>query len=555
MGIRNARGELPGVSAVIPNWNGEHLLAANLPHVIAVCKEYPGESEIIVVDDASDDRSVSLMRDRFAESVQVLQHNENKGFGAACWTGVQAARYPLVLLLNTDVQPLPRLIEPMTRYFAASETFAVSPLILSADGRIQNVSFRIPYLKRGRIHYRRWNWDKVLPRLPRPVITLWNSGGSMLVSREKFIELGGFDPIFAPFYREDADLGVRAWRHGSRCYVEAAAAVIHPAGSSVISTRFSKQEVRLVRLRNSLIFDVFHCRSRAVSPWVSLLLRCLRELAKGRTRAIACHNALKHLRGKQREVVGRLRQHDSEMHPRKIANYFNGYYGTRPSPSFAAVMGMRHRDRKKLERDTGYHEELEVRMVQRLRSALPDVAVADLGCGRRKFPGAVGIDLLPGDSVDIVHNLDEYPWPVDDDSFDLVIATHIAEHVRDFTRFLLECYRIVRPDGVLIVRCPHFSWRGSYSHPLHLRHLCYDSIGLMLSGGPDLSCGKVPFMLAQTLLRFQGDVRVRIGRALAARKPRSWEQYWSCLFPAREICWVLRKPARLDTISTDKAGA
>ena len=93
------------------------------------------------------------------------------------------------------------------------------------------------------------------------------------------------------------------------------------------------------------------------------------------------------------------------------------------------------------------------------------------------------MDLHNDTSVDIVHDLDKFPWPVEDESFDLLIASHIMEHVRDFGGVLLECYRILRTEGTLIVRCPHFSCRDSYINPTHVRHLSYESMKEMLTDG------------------------------------------------------------------------
>jgi len=296
LSVGNAGQRFYGVSVIVPNWNGADLLAANLPYVLSVSNEYPGRSEIIVVDDASDDASVTLLRDKFSGNVRTLEHEENRGFGAACLTGVNAAQHELVLLLNTDVRPLPGLLQPMASHFGDADTFAVSPLVLSEEGRIESVSFRIPYLKRGRVHYRRWNWEKVLDQLPRPVITLWNSGGSVLVSREKFMELGGFDPVFVPFYGEDEDLGVRAWRHGWRCYAEPTASVVHPAGSSVISRRFSEGEIRAIRIRNSFFFDARHCTPHRFLCWRSLLRRSIQEVPRGRLTWRECANVFREVR-------------------------------------------------------------------------------------------------------------------------------------------------------------------------------------------------------------------------------------------------------------------
>lgn len=326
MSVGEAVQKAYSVSVVLPNWNGADLLAANLPYVISVCDEYPGQSEIIVVDDASDDASVTLLREEFSDAVQTLQHEENRGFGAACLTGVNAARHELVMFLNTDVRPLPGLLQPMARHFNDADTFAVSPLVLSEEGRIESVSFRIPYLKRGRVHYRRWDWEKLLAQLPRPVITLWNSGGSALVSREKFMELGGFDPLFVPFYGEDEDLGVRAWRHGWRCYAEPTAAVVHPTGSSVIATRFSEGEILAIRVRNSFFFDVRHCTPHRFLCWWSLMRRSMQNVFSGSLTRRECANLLREVRRRSASRSSSLRFRRESMTLKEVVAEFERTY-------------------------------------------------------------------------------------------------------------------------------------------------------------------------------------------------------------------------------------
>jgi glycosyltransferase involved in cell wall biosynthesis len=69
-----------GVSVVIPNWNGAELLSANLSHVLTICSEYSGQTELIVVDDCSADDSVSLLNKKFTHKVQVIWYDDNKGF-------------------------------------------------------------------------------------------------------------------------------------------------------------------------------------------------------------------------------------------------------------------------------------------------------------------------------------------------------------------------------------------------------------------------------------------------------------------------------------------
>src|SRR5262249_41159218 len=64
-------------------------------------------------------------------------------------------------------------------------------------------------------------------RIDRPYPTLYAGGGSTAYDREKFLELGGFDPLFEPFYLEDTDLSYCAWRRGWPVFYQPASKVFH----------------------------------------------------------------------------------------------------------------------------------------------------------------------------------------------------------------------------------------------------------------------------------------------------------------------------------------
>ena len=235
--------------------------------------------------------------------------------------------------------------------------------------------------------------------------------------------------------------------------------------------------------------------------------------------------------------------------PPELLPIFQSYYGNPPPAAFEAAVARQRR--KVREPGPAFDREIEAEAAAKLKSAFADAAVLDLGCGRRKFEGAVGMDARASDGVDVVHDLDDAPWPFDEGAFDLVIASHVLEHVRDFGRVLSECFRVLRPEGTLIARCPHFSCRESYINPTHVRHLAVDSMRDMLCGGMpgerhDMSCGLVPFRLVRTVLTFRGRKRARIGRFLARRSLRRWEQYWSRILPAQELCWIVRKRTLAD---------
>ena len=57
--------------------------------------------------------------------------------------------------------------------------------------------------------------------------------------------------------------------------------------------------------------------------------------------------------------------------------------------------------------------------------------VLDVGCGSKKYPGAVGIDLSADTDADVVHDLDVFPYPLEDASFDQILMQDVLEHVRE----------------------------------------------------------------------------------------------------------------------------
>lgn len=95
----------------------------------------------------------------------------------------------------------------------------------------------------------------------------------------------------------------------------------------------------------------------------------------------------------------------------------------------------------------------------------------DVGCGINKYPGAIGIDHNPRSRADVLVELDRFPYPFRDSSFDEVRAIHLIEHVADVIRTLEEFHRITRPGGRVILSTPHYTDFSSFCDPTHRWHL------------------------------------------------------------------------------------
>ena len=114
------------VSVIIPNYNGENLLAKNLPKVIDARNNKENRiREIIVVDDGSSDKSVDLVKSDFP-TVKLVKHKINRGFSASVNMGVKVSKSNLVCLINNDVIPEKDFLLSTLKHFKKKDTFAVS---------------------------------------------------------------------------------------------------------------------------------------------------------------------------------------------------------------------------------------------------------------------------------------------------------------------------------------------------------------------------------------------------------------------------------------------
>jgi SAM-dependent methyltransferase len=95
----------------------------------------------------------------------------------------------------------------------------------------------------------------------------------------------------------------------------------------------------------------------------------------------------------------------------------------------------------------------------------------DVGCGDDKLPGAVGIDLVAGPQIDIVHDLDIVPWPLESDAFNVIRLWSVMEHLRNLVATMEEVHRVARPGAMVLIGTPHFSSANAYTDPTHIHFL------------------------------------------------------------------------------------
>lgn len=212
----------PRVSVVIPIYNQAHYLYLTLENLRATPTDVP--YEVILIDDGSVD-ATSRVLDCLG-NVRVHAHAENRGFGAACNSGVALACGEFVCFLNSDVVPMPGWLDALVEVMDCHpECGAVGAKLVSADGMLQEAG-SILWADGSALAYGRGkNPDAAEYTYAREVD--YCSAACLLVRRKHFDAVGGFDPRYAPAYYEDVDLCLGLWRAGSTVRYAPQAVALH----------------------------------------------------------------------------------------------------------------------------------------------------------------------------------------------------------------------------------------------------------------------------------------------------------------------------------------
>jgi GT2 family glycosyltransferase len=214
----------PICAAVVLNYNGRHLLQENLSSVVSAAQKVEGGCEVIVLDNLSTDGSVEFVKENYPRViVEVAPSNRILfSYNDLC----QRIRHKYVVLLNNDIRVRDDSLSVLLPHCAAPDVFAVSAVLLDAEGTAVTRSRTLAGTHRGVFQIRFLEANEVVP-------TLDAGGGCAVFDREKFLALGGFDELYWPFYSEDTDLSYGAWKRGFRVLVEPRSIMYHRHAATI----------------------------------------------------------------------------------------------------------------------------------------------------------------------------------------------------------------------------------------------------------------------------------------------------------------------------------
>jgi GT2 family glycosyltransferase len=258
-----------GISVVIPNYNGIKLLPVVLPCLIAALDNTGEVYEIIISDDCSTDESVNYIKESYPRII-VLECTKNEGFSPTINKGIFAAKHDYLLLLNSDVKLTPTYFENLFRYFEKEDTFGVMGRIVGwDDDKIQDAA-KFPRLQGLKIKTA-GNYYLNNPQKNDWVYSTYLSGANAFLDRKKVVQIGGFDELFAPFYVEDFELSLRAWRLGWKCYYDHFSVCQHQVSIS-IKSKNKKYFINKIYYRNKMFLQYIHLQGLQVYKWFLQLI-------------------------------------------------------------------------------------------------------------------------------------------------------------------------------------------------------------------------------------------------------------------------------------------
>lgn len=244
------------LSIIIINYKTPDLTIRTLESIVtSVCVRY----EIIILDNASDDTSEELIRSKYSDIIWI-QNKINEGFGRANNRGIKIARGKYILILNPDIVILDETLPTCIQKFENDLQLGILGCkLLNEDGSHQKSTYSVASMRK--LLDQNLIINKLWPMPNEPVEAVM--GSFMLIPKQVFEEVGGFDPDFF-MYSEELDLCYRIAKKGYGIKYFEGASAIHKNGGSTpdkkwaMKQRYLSNALLFLKVRGYLGYFLYH---------------------------------------------------------------------------------------------------------------------------------------------------------------------------------------------------------------------------------------------------------------------------------------------------------
>lgn len=155
----------------------------------------------------------------------------------------------------------------------------------------------------------------------------------------------------------------------------------------------------------------------------------------------------------------------------------------------------------------------------------------NLGNGKKRIEDAVNLDITAETNPDVVHDLNQRPWPFANDAFEKVSAYDVIEHLENIPATMEEIQRICRPGAIVHITVPHFSSANAFTDPTHRHFFSKFSMDYFTTGHPTEFYSQARFLVRSAQIQFYPTLMNKLVRRFANRFPDKYEQRWAWIFP------------------------
>ena len=176
----------------------------------------------------------------------------------------------------------------------------------------------------------------------------------------------------------------------------------------------------------------------------------------------------------------------------------------------------------------------------------PPKKAFNLGGGGQRYKGVTNIDILNGETTDIVQDLNVFPWPIPDNTADMIFSFHSLEHLDNLLAVMKEIHRISKNGAHIVVEVPYFRHSGAFQDPTHKHFFTSKTMDYFCS---DMANGRLGGVYSSERFDNVGfwygwpaqsrNFFVRIFKEFIRRHPKFYDEFLSKLVPVKIVVFEL----------------